>query len=100
MVKVPPVMSSADSCLVRARVARSLIVAGDGPQPLVVGVVDHRGEQALEVEVDGDRQVHVVVHDELAVADRGVHVRELAQGVDDGPGDERQVGEAEALLRP
>ena len=30
-------------------------LAGDGPQPLVVGVVHDRGEQALEVEVDGDR---------------------------------------------
>ena len=73
-------------------------VAGDGPQPLVVGVVDDRGEQALEVEVDRDGQVDVVVHDELAVADRRVHVREVAQRVDHRPGDERQVGEAEALL--
>ena len=54
--------------------------------------------QALEVEVDGDAEVDVAVDDQLVVADRRVDVRELADGVDDGAGDERQVGEAEALL--
>ena len=98
MVNVPPVMSSGPSFLVRARVGEVVDVAGDGPEALVVGIVDDRGEEPLEVEVDRDRQVHVVVQDERAVADRGVHVRELVQRVDHRPGDERQVGEAEALL--
>jgi hypothetical protein len=37
------------------------------------------------------------VDDQLVVADAGVEVRELGEAVDDRPGDERQVGEAEAL---
>ena len=41
-----------------------------------------------------------LVHDELVVADGGVQVREVVERVDDGPGDERQVGEAEALAAP
>ena len=69
-------------------------LAGDGAQPLAVGVADHRHEQALEVEVDRDAEVDVVVHDELAVADARVHVRELGDRVDDRADDERQVGEA------
>ena len=37
------------------------------------------------------------MHDELVLGDAGVEVRELGEGVDRGPADERQVGEAEAL---
>ncbi len=55
-------------------------------------------QQGLEVDVDGDPQVDVVVDDELVVADRGVDVRELGDGVDGRPSDERQIGEADALL--
>jgi hypothetical protein len=98
MVKVPPERSSGDSCLERARPGQVDDLAGDGPQPLGLGVAQHRGEQALEVDVDGDAEVHVVVDDQLAVADRGVDVGEVADGVDQGPGDEGQVGEREALL--
>ena len=39
---------------------------GDGRQAQVLGAVDHRDDQALVVEVDGDAEVDVVVHDELA----------------------------------
>ena len=78
-MNVPPAMSSGESCLERARVGQVVDLAGDGPQPLAVGVADDRGQQALEVEVDRDRQVDVVVDDQLAVADGGVHVRELAE---------------------
>ena len=70
---------------------------GDGPQTLAVGVVDHRGQEPLEREVDGDAEVHAVVDDQLVVAHRGVDVREVLDGVDDGPRDERQIGEREAL---
>ena len=52
----------------------------------------------MEVEVDGDAEVDVAVHHELVVAHRGVDVRELGDGVDHGPGHERQVGEAHPLL--
>ena len=50
--------------------------------------------------VDGDPEVDVAVHDELAVADARIEVRELGQRVDHRPADERQVGEREALGRP
>ena len=39
-----------------------------------------------------------LVHDEALVAHRGVDVGEVADGVDDGSGHEREVGEGEALL--
>ena len=99
IVTVPPVMSSAESFFVRARLARSDTSRAMRPQPLVLRVVDDRHDQALVVEVHRDADVDVVVHDQLAVADGGVHVRELGQRVDQRPGDEREVGEAEALAR-
>ena len=64
----------------------------------LLGVVDDRHDQALEVEVDGDAEVDVVVDDERVVAHRPVEVGELGQRLHRGPGDEGQVGEAEALL--
>ena len=60
--------------------------------------LDDRDDQPLVVEVDGDAQVDLVVHDQRVVAHRGVEVRELVQRLDHGPGDEGQVGEREALL--
>ena len=78
-VNVPPVISSGLSLRVRARSARSLISRAMAREPLGLGVADDRGQQALVVEIDGDAEVDVVVHDELVVADAGVEVRELAQ---------------------
>ena len=95
MVKVPPLMSSMVSRLVRARSARLGDLPGQGPQALAVGVVDDRDEEALEVEVDGDAEVDVVVHDQGVVADRAVDVGAVGDGVDHRPGDEGEVGEAE-----
>ena len=81
-----------------ARPAGEIVdLAGDGPQAKVVRFVHHRREETFEVEVDRDRQVDVVVHDQLAVGDGGVDVRELTERVDHGPSDERQVREAEAF---
>src|SRR5207253_2975855 len=59
---------------------------GDGPQPLAVGVVDDRDHEALEVHVDGDAEVHVVVHDQLGLAERAVHLGVLGDGVAAGAG--------------
>ncbi len=59
-----------------------------------------RHDQSLVVEVHGDAKVHVVVHHELAITDGRVHVRELRDGVDDGPGDERQVRQLRRPPRP
>ena len=98
MVNVPPVMSSADRFPERARSARSRISRAMARSRLAVGLVHDRHDEALEVEVDRDAQVDVVVDDQRAVAHRRVDVRELPDGVDHGQGDERQVGEAEALL--
>ena len=97
IVNVPPWISSGLSLRVRARLARSLISRASALQPLGLGAADHRRQQTLVVEVDGDAEIDVVVDDELVVADAGVEVRELGQPVDDRPGDERQVREAEAL---
>ena len=60
-------------------------LAGERLQSLGLGVADHRRQQTLVVEVDGDAEVDVVVHDQLVVADAGVEVRELGQPVDDRP---------------
>ena len=83
----------------RARVGEVVDLAGDEPQALAVGVADHRGDEALEVEVDRDRQVDVVVDDQRVVADARVDLRELVHGVAERARDERQVGEREALGR-
>ncbi len=63
-------------------------LVGEGPQALATGVLHHRDHEGLEVDVDGHAEVDAAVHDQHVVADRGVHVRELAEGVDDRPGDE------------
>ena len=98
IVNVPSEMSSGVSFFERARDGEVADVAGDGAHALAVGVADDRDHEALEVEVDGDPEVQVVVHDQRLVGEGGVHLGELVERVDDGPGHERQVGEAEALL--
>ena len=70
----------------------------DRYQPLAVGVDHHRGQQPLEVEVDRDGQVDVVVDHQLAVAHGCVDVGIGVEGVAHRPSDERQIGEAEAVL--
>ena len=98
IVNVPPTTSSADSLRVRARSARSAMARArprsDWPSALwTTGTM-----RPSLVEVDGDPEVDVAVDDERVVADRGVELREVAQGLDDGPGDEGKVGEADPLL--
>ena len=78
---MPPWISSGLSLRACARLARSLISRASA-QPLGLGVADHRREETLVVEVDGDAEVDVVVHEQLVVADAGVEVREL-EAVDD-----------------
>ena len=82
----------------RAR-ARARDVAdrvGEGAQSQAVGVVHDGYDEPLEVEVDGDPEMHRAVHDDASPSSVGrrVHEREFAQRVDDGAGDERQRGEA------
>ena len=77
IVNVPPSTSSGTSFFVRARVGEVVHLARDQPQALAVGVADHRRDQALEVEVDRDREVDVVVDDQRVVADARVHLREV-----------------------
>ena len=74
-------------------------LAGDRPQPLGLGGPDHGNEQPLIVEIDSDADVDEVVHDQILIGHAGVEVGELAERVHHGAGDERQVGEAEALGR-
>ena len=62
-----------------------------------VGVVDHRDDQALEVEVDRDPEPDRAVHDRRVAVDARVQQRKRAQRVDDGAGDERQGRQADLL---
>ena len=64
------------------------------------GVAHHRHHQRLVVEVDGDAEVHLGVHDQAVVADRRVDVGELGDGVDDGAGHEREVASARRRAGP
>ena len=98
IVNVPPTMSSGLSFLPRLA-AQIADLVRDRPHPLGLGVVDDRHHQALEVEVDGDAEVDVVVHDQLVLAERRVHFGVVADGVDDRARDEREIREAEAFLR-
>ena len=68
---------------------------GERTQAQAVGVVHDGYDQALEVEVDRDPEVHRAVHDcrQPVVGGCGVHAGELAERVDDGAGHERQRGE-------
>ena len=81
IVNVPPSTSSGISCLVARALGEVVHLARDEPEALAVGVADHRGDEAFEVEVDGDRQVDVVVDHERVVADARVHAREVVHGV-------------------
>ena len=94
---MPPLISSGISFLRPGPVGEVVDLLGDRPQAQVLGVADHRHDQALVVEVDGDAEVDEAVDDELVLAHAGVEVREVAEGVDRRPADERQVREAEAL---
>ena len=70
---------------------------GQRDQALVLRGAHDGHDQTLVIEVDGDAEVHVGVHQELAVTDRRVHVRVRGDGVDDRAGHEREVAE---LLGP
>ena len=89
IVNVPPWISSGLSLRVFARLARSLISRAMARKRLVSALRIDRRQQTLVLEVDGDAEVDVVVHDERVVDDAGVEVRELGERVDDRPGDER-----------
>ena len=86
MVNVPPEMSSADSFLVRARVARSLISRAMARRRLSSASWMTGASRPSKSRSTAMAEVDVVVHDELAVADGGVQVGEVAQGVDRPPG--------------
>ena len=95
IVNVPPARSSGASFRARARAGDLADRRGEGAQAQAVGVVHHRHDETLEVEVDRDPEVHGAVrHDRQPVLGRRrVHQRELAQRVDHRAGDERQRGE-------
>ena len=57
-----------------------------------------RNDEALVVEIDRDAESDPPVQGQRVVARRRVEVREVVQRVDDGPRDERQVREREALF--
>ena len=70
MEKVPPLMSSRLSRLDRARSASVADAPGHAPQVQLLGVVHHRDDEALVVEVDGDPEIDVVVDDQRIVPHR------------------------------
>ena len=99
IVNVPPWTSSGRSFFVRARSARSAIARAI-PSRFFSSALRMTGhDQALAVvERDGDAEVDEALGDDLVAADLGVHARPRLQRVDDGAGDEREVGEAHAVL--
>ena len=86
IVNVPPLISSGLSFFVFARPARSLISRAMARRRLVSASRMTGTIRPVVVEVDGDAEVDEVVHDELVLADAGVEVRELGEGVDRRPG--------------
>ena len=97
---VPPATSSGFNCRERARAARSTIERCKPDDVLLVGVANHRNDQAgAAIERDGDSEIDLVVIDDVRAFDRSVHDRERAQGFGRGARDERQVREPEAVLR-
>ena len=59
--------------------------------------MNDRGEQAREIDIDRNGQVHIVVNNEFAIANRCVHVRVVAQRVDDCTRDEWQIVKTETF---
>ena len=82
-------------------VARRRRQAGDlgsqRPQVVALGVVDDGHHQAL-VGLRGDAEVHgaVALDDAVVVLEPGVHLRELADGDDDGAGQQGEQREPRA----
>ena len=74
---MPPATSSAASRCARAARGEVGERVGQRRQPEPLGVAHHGDDEPLEVEVDGDAEVDVRVHDQRVVADAGVDVREL-----------------------
>ena len=101
MENVPPGTSSGFSWRERARAARSTIERCKPDHVLLVGVADHRHDQArAAVERHRDAEVDLVVIDDVRAVDRGVDDRERAQRFGRGAGDERQEGQREAVAAP
>ena len=72
---------------------------GEAAQGLTVGVTDDGHDEPALLEVDRNPEVDVAVDDRAASSpDGGVQLRVVAQGLDDGTGDEWKVGETDALL--
>src|SRR5439155_15026391 len=66
---------------------------GQRDEALVLRGAHDGHDQTLVIEIDGDAEVHVVVHQELAVTDRRVHVRVRGDRVDDRAGHEWEIAE-------
>ena len=84
IVNVPPCTSSGLSFFERARAGEIVDRAAEPEQVLLVGVANHRDDQAI-LERDGDPEVDVFLVDDVLAVDRGVDDRELAQRIDDRP---------------
>ena len=96
MVKVPPETSSGASFLERARSARSTMARPTPRKFFSSALLDDRDDEA-PVQRDGDADVDVLVVEDGVALDRGVDHGVLAQGGDGGAGDERHVGELDAV---
>ena len=98
IVNVPPWTSSGISFFVRARLGQVGDRTRDAEQVEVLRVPDHRDDQALAVlERDGDAEVDERPRDDLLAADLAVDPRPVAQRLDGGLGDEREVGRVDAV---
>ncbi len=99
MVKVPPEMSSIVSRLERARDASPDISRAKATSRFSSARWTTGHQQTLEVEVDGNAEIDLAVHDQLVFPHGRVEVGPFLQSVDDGPRYERQVGQAEPFGR-
>ena len=66
--------------------------AGDAQEIFLLGVLDHRNDQA-PVERDGDADVALLVQDDVGAVHRGIHGGKGAQGFHGGAHEERHEGE-------
>ena len=95
IVNVPPCTSSGTQLLGARAGGQVVDRAAQAEQVLLVGVADHRHDQAV-LERDRNPEIDVLLVDDVVAVDRRVDDRELAKRVDDRLGDEGREGQLRA----
>ena len=97
MVKVPPFISSIVSAPSLARLPRSPMAFSMSAKPICVDIADDRDDQAIG-RGDRDRQVDIVVIDDLIALDLRVDGREVLEREASGLGEEAHEAQLHAML--